>query len=70
MSVNVGKIDQVVRLLVGFALVLVPFLSRFPVFDNMYVVYVAVVIGAVLILTAVSRVCPLYSILGIKTSKV
>jgi hypothetical protein len=69
MTENVGKTDQVFRVIIGLVLLL-PFTTSLTIFDNINAVYGAVAIGAVLLLTFMFRVSPLYRVLGIKTCKV
>lgn len=67
MSVNVGSADRLVRLTLGLALIVLAFvlLSANPV-----LFWGALVVGAVLIGTALLRFCPLYRLLGLSTCKV
>lgn len=60
---NIGSIDKVVRYIVGLALLSLLFLEK----GNLK--YLGL-IGLVPILTATISICPLYSILGIKTCKI
>lgn len=69
MTVNVGKTDQIVRALAGLILLVAPFTTSLPIFANTYAVYGAVLVGAVLLLTSMVRICPLYSVLGINSCK-
>jgi hypothetical protein len=66
MSFNVGKTDQVLRVLIGFVLVLTSFAAGLSVFDDIDAVSVA----AVLILTSIFYLHPAYSLLSIKTYEV
>ena len=66
MSLNVGKSDQVLRILIGLAVLLMPFTAGLSVFDDIYAVGVA----AVLILTSIFYFYPAYSLLSIKTCEV
>ncbi|MCP8885170.1 DUF2892 domain-containing protein [Devosia sp. XJ19-1] len=70
MRFNVGTPDRIARIVIGAALVLLPFLSGLAVFANPLWFGASVVIGAVLIVTAVVRFCPAYAILGLSTCKV
>jgi len=67
MTANVGTIDRVLRLVVGLLLVVAPFATQIAVFQGQFATIVSVVAGAVLVLTALVRVCPLYSLLGMRT---
>lgn len=70
MRLNVGTPDRIARLVFGAALVLLPFLSGLALFANPVWLWASIVIGAVLIVTALVRFCPLYAILGVSTCKV
>jgi hypothetical protein len=70
MTANVGTLDRAVRLVLGAALVAAAMFSGLAVFDGAVLKYGAVVVGLVLAATAVVRICPLYSILGVRTCKV
>jgi Protein of unknown function (DUF2892). len=59
---NVGRIDKVIRLIVGLSLLSLLY------FMNGNLKYLGL-IGLVPILTATVSYCPLYSIFGIKTCK-
>lgn len=65
--VNVGSVDRVLRLIMGAALILAPLFmpSLFATWGAWR--FVVVAIGAVLLMTAVFRVCPAYALLGIRT---
>jgi len=69
MSVNVGTFDRVLRLVIGALLVIAPFATNIGMFQGQTATVVSVVIGAVLVVTAVARVCPLYSLLGMRTCR-
>lgn len=69
MSINVGKTDQVLRAVAGLILLLTPFATNLPVFGNTYVAYGAALVGAVLLLTSMFRICPIYRVLGINSCK-
>ena len=63
---NESNLGRIIRGVVGVALV------RFALFGsagNMVLWVVALVIGAVRILTAAIGFCPIYKVLGIKTNK-
>ncbi|HAE01865.1 MAG TPA: DUF2892 domain-containing protein [Rhodospirillaceae bacterium] len=69
MTVNVGSLDRLLRLILGAALIACALLSGLTLFDEAYVKYGTVAVGLVLIVTGLVRLCPLYSILGIRTCK-
>jgi hypothetical protein len=69
MAANIGSLDRILRLVAGAALIATAFLSGLALFDDTTVKYGAVLVGVVLIVTGLVRLCPLYSILGIRTCK-
>ena len=66
MSPNIGTIDRLIRLLAGIALV-GGSLTSSGSFGNAWLQYGAFALGIVAIVTATSRFCPLYRLLGIRT---
>jgi len=69
MSVNVGTLDRVLRFVVGLVLVIAPFTTNMALLQGTTAATISVIIGAVLVLTAAFRVCPLYSLLGMRTCR-
>lgn len=67
MTPNVGTIDRALRLILGLALLVLPFVTQMTVFLNPVMMWGSVIVGAVLIATAGMRFCPLYRIIGVKT---
>lgn len=70
MKFNVGTPDRIARLVIGAVLVLLPLLPGIALFANPLWFWASLVVGVVLIGTALVRFCPLYSILGLSTCKV
>lgn len=70
MRINVGTPDRIARIVIGAVLVLLPFLSGLALFATSLWFWASIVVGAVLIVTAIVRFCPLYAILGLSTCKV
>lgn len=70
MTVNVGSVDRVLRALLGLVLLWLAFFSGYAAFAGGFLKYAAVIVGIVMLATAVLRICPLYSVFGIKTCKV
>lgn len=70
MHVNVGSADRIVRIVLGVILIAAPFLSGLALFANPLLIWGAVGVGAVLVLTALVRFCPLYTLFGLSTCKV
>ena len=69
MTTNVGTFDRIARLVLGLILIAAPFLTAYGVWQNDIIKYGAVVVGAVLALTAIFSICPLYSLLGVRTCR-
>lgn len=67
MTANVGTIDRIVRAALGVALLWFAFFSGLPLADNPLWKYGAAILGVVMLVVAVVRVCPVYSIFGLKT---
>ncbi|MFK5998578.1 MAG: DUF2892 domain-containing protein [Rhodobacterales bacterium] len=66
---NVGKFDRVLRIIIGLVLIIAPFATNISLFSSAAMTYGAVIVGVVLLATAIFRFCPLYRILGIRTCK-
>ena len=69
MTVNVGTIDRLFRALLGIVLIAAPFATQLPLFESGALRTASVAIGIVMLVVAAVRVCPLYSIVGLKTCK-
>jgi len=69
MTTNVGTLDRVLRAVLGVVLLYLAFGSGLPLFDGALFKYGAAVIGVVMLVVAIVRVCPLYSVIGIKTCR-
>ena len=63
MKANVGTIDRAARLVVGLVLLSCGLFANFASPWN----YVAMGVGAVMILTAAFRFCPAYTVIGLDT---
>jgi hypothetical protein len=70
MRTNIGTADRIARIIVGIALILLPFVSGLALFANPVVQAGSVLVGVVLLVTALVRFCPLYTIFGLSTCKV
>jgi hypothetical protein len=64
MARNIGSADTLIRLALGAALLAAPYLLTF---SNPVVSTGMVVVGTILMVTAVFSFCPLYALLGIRT---
>lgn len=69
MSVNVGTVDRIFRATLGLALIFFAFLSGLPLFEGALLKYGAAVVGLVMLIVAATRICPVYSLLGVKTCR-
>jgi hypothetical protein len=69
MNPNVGKPDRIIRIIVGLILAVGPFVSSLPILSTPTMMYGSVIVGLVLIGTALFSFCPLYRIVGIRTCK-
>lgn len=67
MSVNMGKIDRGLRLVIAAVLVWLAFGSAVAAAGLLH--WLALIVAAVMVLTAVIGNCPLYSLIGLKTCK-
>lgn len=69
-STNIGTADRLIRLIIGVVLIALPFTTVVPGLTQGYGRYAALIVGAVLIVTALVRFCPLYRLVGASTCKV
>lgn len=69
MTANVGTIDRLFRAILGIVLIAAPFLTQLAIFESGAMRTASVVVGAVMLLVATVRICPIYSIFGLKTCK-
>ncbi|MFV0408851.1 MAG: DUF2892 domain-containing protein [Paracoccus sp. (in: a-proteobacteria)] len=67
MTPNVGTVDRIIRALIGIVLLYLAFFSGVPFFAAGIGKFLAILVGIVMLVAAVVRVCPLYSIFGIST---
>jgi hypothetical protein len=70
MTPNVGTIDRILRVALGFGLIYLGFFSDLAFFDSAAATYAAIAVGMVMLIVAASRVCPVYSVLGIRTCRI
>lgn len=69
MTINLGSADRIIRVVLGLALLVLPFVSGMALFASGFATAVSVIIGLVLIATSAMKFCPLYRIVGIRTCK-
>jgi hypothetical protein len=67
MAPNVGNLDRALRLILGIALIVAPFVLDMPLLQTPIAQYGAPIVGAVLAFTAAIRFCPLYRLVGLRT---
>ncbi|MEO1329001.1 MAG: DUF2892 domain-containing protein [Pseudomonadota bacterium] len=69
MTTNVGTVDRILRAALGAALLYLAFLSGLPLFDGAVFKFGAAAVGVVMLATSTLKLCPLYSVFGIKTCR-
>lgn len=69
MTLNVGTLDRVFRLVLGLVLLAAPFVSGLPLFEATAATVIATVAGIILLATSAMRFCPLYRIFGLRTCR-
>ncbi|MDE3143351.1 MAG: DUF2892 domain-containing protein [Bacteroidota bacterium] len=67
MKKNMGFADRAIRIIIAIVIVALYFTKTEPVTGTLGIVLL--VVGAVFLLTSLVSFCPLYTVLGIKTSK-
>lgn len=69
MTANLGSLDRLLRLVIGIVLMASPFMAAAAFAGNAVLTYGAIIVGAVLVVTAIFRFCPLYRLFGWKTCR-
>jgi len=64
---NLGTLDRTIRLVLGAALGLAPFVTPLSLWTAGWTVWVSVILGIILVATAVVSFCPIYAVLGLST---
>lgn len=67
MTRNVGTLDRILRAALGLGLLYLAFVSNVPAFHAGLLKYGAAVVGAVMLVVAATRFCPIYTLFGIRT---
>lgn len=62
---NVGTLDRILRSIIGFALIIVPFVAAWPTLA----LVISVIVGVVLVATAIVSFCPIYALLGLSSKQ-
>ena len=66
---NVGTPDRIIRLILGALLIIAPFVTGWAIWASVIALWVSVVIGAVLIATALFSFCPIYAALVLSSKR-
>lgn len=61
---NVGSADRVIRAIIGVALIVAFFM-----YAHTFWMWVGLIVGLILLYTATASTCPIYSALGMRTTK-
>ncbi len=69
MKANIGKIDRIIRLVLGVLFIALPYFTQLEIYQNPILRIVLPVMGLVLIATAIFKFCLLYTLFGIRTNK-
>lgn len=69
-TANVGSADRIVRIIAGIVLAALPFMLENATLATPLVKWAMVLVGLVLITTALVRFCPLYRVVGASTCSV
>ena len=69
MTTNVGTLDRILRAALGLVLLYLAFFSGLHLFAEPLFKYGAAVVGVVMLATSLMKMCPLYSMLGLKTCR-
>lgn len=67
MTANVGTLDRALRAALGVALLFLAFAGGLPLFESGIAQLLAAVVGIVMLVVAAVRVCPVYTLLGVRT---
>ena len=70
MVANVGTPDRILRLVAGVILILLPLFTSYSLWESKLAAFGLPVVGAVLVVTAVFRFCPLYRLFGLRSCRV
>lgn len=65
MTVNVGTLDRLARAVIGLACIALIFIGPFA--EAGWPRYALGIVGAIMLLTAAIKFCPLYRVLGLRT---
>jgi hypothetical protein len=66
---NIGQRDRILRVVIGAALLVLPFATGWAVWTSAALLWSSVVVGVVLIATAAVGFCPIYALLGLSSKR-
>ena len=69
MYTNMGKMDRLLRLIIGAGFLFLPFGVSQAYLGSGVIYLAALLVGGILVLTSVFGICPLYSLLGFSTKR-
>lgn len=69
MPKNVGTLDRILRAALGAVLLYLAFFSGMATFDAPLLKYGAALVGVVMLVVSTTRICPIYTILGLRTCR-
>lgn len=69
MLTNEGTADRTIRAIIGIVLIILPLATSIALFSSAALYWGAIIVGAILLITAVTGFCPIYRVLGIKTCR-
>lgn len=69
MTHNVGNLDRLIRLILGAALIILPFAFEAALWQSDMIKYGLALVGLVLAGTSAFKFCPLYRVLGLSTCR-
>lgn len=69
MTANLGNADRLLRVVLGLILFIAPLANIPAIWSSGLLAYGSMIVGVVLVVTALFRFCPLYRILGISTCR-
>ncbi len=67
-TANVGTPDRIIRLVLGIALIVVPFVGG-AAFAGSWLSWALPIVGVILAATAFVAFCPIYRVLGLSTAR-
>jgi len=69
MKINVGRLDQILRMGISLFLIYIGFIDENFIYDSLSS-YTIGVLGALSLIVSIIRFCPLYTLAGINTCQI